>query len=293
MKHSIKIPGLVLFALGATVALAADDVPVKLELTTQDDDLRAGGEVAFALRMFDGTEQSTVIVRGERLPDRTTTTYSVAPKPPYKWSDVKDWGIHARPHPGDGLALQPDHWKVYAVLRGLGTNCERNTDMLDACFGPRNAALYFEGDTTKWQPLDAVLGKCRSDSQCNNDNFCGTGGKRLARCAPTNAAADRHGCLRLPAPQSVCLANETCNEQQDRCIAQGCENPDADQDGHARIACGGDDCDDNDPNRFPGHAEVCDGNGHDEDCNLTTVGKRDVDGDGFIDAACWNADGPS
>ena len=40
---------------------------------------------------------------------------------------------------------------------------------------------------------------------------------------------------------------------------------DADGDGHARVACGGDDCDDNDPTIYTGAPELCDGK--DNDCN--------------------------
>ena len=63
---------------------------------------------------------------------------------------------------------------------------------------------------------------------------------------------------------------------------------DADGDGSVALACGGADCDDTDANRYPGNVEVCDNVGHDEDCDYTTFGTRDADGDGFIDEACVN-----
>ena len=50
--------------------------------------------------------------------------------------------------------------------------------------------------------------------------------------------------------------------------------------------CGGNDCDDRDPNRFPGNPEVCDPRGIDEDCDPKTVGEVDKDGDGFISSLC-------
>ncbi|HEU4616368.1 MAG TPA: putative metal-binding motif-containing protein [Kofleriaceae bacterium] len=68
-----------------------------------------------------------------------------------------------------------------------------------------------------------------------------------------------------------------------------CSVPDHDGDGFYSIECGGDDCDDDDANRFAGNVEICDEVGHDEDCDPTTVGRRDADGDGYVDAACWNA----
>ena len=66
-------------------------------------------------------------------------------------------------------------------------------------------------------------------------------------------------------------------------------NWDVDGDGHISVECeGGDDCDDADAARFPGNPEVCDAYGHDEDCNPTTYGATDADGDGFIDQNCFN-----
>ncbi|MCZ7685199.1 MAG: putative metal-binding motif-containing protein [Sandaracinaceae bacterium] len=66
---------------------------------------------------------------------------------------------------------------------------------------------------------------------------------------------------------------------------------DADGDGHDSVACGGNDCDDADANRFPGNIEVC--NTVDEDCDATTLGgprDADADGDGFVDERCCNPD---
>src|SRR5262249_35775087 len=42
--------------------------------------------------------------------------------------------------------------------------------------------------------------------------------------------------------------------------------------------------------RAPGHTEVCDVAGADEDCNPATFGLRDLDGDGETDATCCNTD---
>jgi len=63
---------------------------------------------------------------------------------------------------------------------------------------------------------------------------------------------------------------------------------DADGDGHASYADGGDDCDDSDPDRYPGNVEVCDVLAHDEDCDYSTGGFLDADGDGFGSDWCYN-----
>lgn len=65
---------------------------------------------------------------------------------------------------------------------------------------------------------------------------------------------------------------------------------DKDGDGAVAATCGGTDCDDNDPGRHPGRIEVCDPNHIDEDCDPSTCGARDVDGDGHIDINCYNID---
>ncbi|MBX3249919.1 MAG: hypothetical protein KF901_22265 [Myxococcales bacterium] len=62
---------------------------------------------------------------------------------------------------------------------------------------------------------------------------------------------------------------------------------DRDGDGVPSVACGGDDCDDDDPDRFPGNPERCDD--RDQDCDPCTVGDRDDDLDGFLSRACSNA----
>ncbi len=66
---------------------------------------------------------------------------------------------------------------------------------------------------------------------------------------------------------------------------------DFDNDGHTAERFGGDDCDDEDANRYPGNPEVGDTEGHDEDCNPTTIG-ADRDGDGYVSDQYWN-DHPS
>ena len=97
-----------------------------------------------------------------------------------------------------------------------------------------------------------------------------------------------------------CEEDTDCRDSRactlDRCVDGECRHTprDADGDGALDADClegddpRYDDCDDNDPNRYPGNAEVCDEDGHDEDCNPETFGHRDADGDGDVDRACYN-----
>lgn len=72
--------------------------------------------------------------------------------------------------------------------------------------------------------------------------------------------------------------------------ATGCANPDWDGDGADSPECGGTDCNDGDGRRTPGGVEICDRDNIDEDCDITTHGVRDADGDGSSDIACCNVD---
>ncbi|MBO6935970.1 MAG: putative metal-binding motif-containing protein [Deltaproteobacteria bacterium] len=123
---------------------------------------------------------------------------------------------------------------------------------------------------------------CTDDAQCDDGVFC----NGSETCSPTSAGASSLGCV---AGLSPCPANEACIETMATCD-DSCAMPDGDGDGIDRVECGGNDCDDMDPDRFPGNVEICD-SGHDEDCDLNTVGTLDRDRDGFIDARCSNDDG--
>lgn len=118
---------------------------------------------------------------------------------------------------------------------------------------------------------------CAAARDCDNGMFCD--GEET--CNPGGAGAGPDGCV----PGTPPCAVAACDESSDSC---SCAVADMDGDGRNSIACGGDDCDDTDENRFPGNEEVCDAEGHDEDCVETTVGNTDVDMDTFIDAACCN-----
>lgn len=138
------------------------------------------------------------------------------------------------------------------------------------------------GGGTDTAPPD-VGDVCSSDEACDDGLFC----NGTEACLPDSPAADALGCVRGDNP---CLEGQRCDADALECRSLCSVIADADGDGVDAIACGGADCDDTNPNRFPGNAEICDEAGVDEDCDPTTFGERDRDGDGFIDAACCNGD---
>ena len=120
---------------------------------------------------------------------------------------------------------------------------------------------------------------CSSDSDCDDGLYC----NGEESCNPEHAEATADGCVAAVPPCAQ------CNEETNSCEGE-CANGDQDGDGHLSQECGGNDCDDNDPLRFPGATEICDPDNRDEDCDPTTAGFRDADGDGYSDARCCNVD---
>ncbi|MFT3836581.1 MAG: putative metal-binding motif-containing protein [Myxococcaceae bacterium] len=130
--------------------------------------------------------------------------------------------------------------------------------------------------------LGACGSDCKTDDDCDDTLFCN--GKEacvLGKCtkpAPVNC------------DDGIACTIDTCSEE-----LLGCRHraPDVDGDTFGDRNCVnsantplGDDCDDNDPLRYPGNPEIC--NDHDEDCDPSTVGSLDKDNDGYISSICTN-----
>ncbi len=152
--------------------------------------------------------------------------------------------------------------------------------LLGACSSEAPHVTVDAGDTA-----DAAgprqMEQCTRDRDCSDDVFC----NGVEVCAP-GAGADERGCRAATEP--ACLASQRCDERAAKCTTE-CElTGDADGDGARAAECGGDDCNDADGRRYPGNTEVCDREDHDEDCDPSTFGYRDVDHDGYPDALCCN-----
>lgn len=114
---------------------------------------------------------------------------------------------------------------------------------------------------------------------CDDGLYC----NGAERCDPSAESADEAGCVRGAPP----CGESACDDVADACDVD-CAIPDADGDGDPALACGGGDCNDADPRVSSTRTEVCDEENLDEDCDPGTVGGRDLDGDGSIDARCCN-----
>jgi alpha-tubulin suppressor-like RCC1 family protein len=136
-----------------------------------------------------------------------------------------------------------------------------------------------------------VAQTCASDADCDASRFCA--GAEI--CVEINAKTGIGYCHAAPVPP---CAPEDCNEASRTCDClgsrEGCDvRGDCDNDGAYVPYCAQEraeleDCDDNDPERYPNKLEVCDDEHRDEDCNDSTYGKRDQDDDGHTDEDCAN-----
>lgn len=180
--------------------------------------------------------------------------------------------------PADGPAFRNASCRAPRASCSTAPNAEERAICLEVL--PTLGGLLKPAATA---PAPVVI--CTSNPRmCDDGLFC----NGVEGCMPGGPGADARGCI--PSGQPACAKNQTCNETTDTC-AWTC--PDEDGDGHRAASCGGDDCDDRDPNRFPGNPEVCDARGHDEDCNPCTIASSTVrdgdrDGDGFVSRGCQN-----
>ncbi len=128
-------------------------------------------------------------------------------------------------------------------------------------------------------------------------------GKTPTRIRPTKVAPPKTKTIKTPigvkrttvgVPYSV--PNRTIPLQHQNYLSRfEPGTPDLDGDGQRAvqdidaILGGGRDCDDKNPNRYVNNTEVADFQGNDEDCDPSTIGKMDRDGDGYTDWRVWNA----
>ncbi len=247
----------------ATMAMASDRYSViEIMVTTGNDDLRENSRAEIVIRMQDGRELRQLLHRaGERLADRTQKNTSLNFAPAIALNALDTVSVVWTRDGGD-VIKRPDEWEM-AELR-LSVRNARN-EVTTFFVAPRRK--FVESGTFVLDNMSRTSGAaiCTSDRECDDGRFC-TG---VERCAPGSTNADARGCVASRNP--VCSSGLICDEELNRCKAStACV--DNDGDGVTAMHCGGSDCDDNDPNRYPGNVEIWDTRNHDEDCVAETTG---------------------
>jgi hypothetical protein len=98
---------------------------------------------------------------------------------------------------------------------------------------------------------------CVSSSECDDGVYCNGYERCVAgRCMPP---------LEGPCDSHSSCVKDSCEEATKKCTHVTVTTIDADGDGHASLACGGDDCNDKDGTIYKGAPELCDLK--DNDCN--------------------------
>lgn len=243
-----------------------DDLKVQLRLG--GDGIRGGGQILLVFDMNDGRKRRFDLNRTrEEWPGGATKIIEVNVIPPVLYRDIQRIGIEFHGSQGDFTQTQDDFDLAHLQVESRATSSTSPiVNGSRVTVFSREVNTRFEDDQTQWfggvRPQVAVEGICAADSDCDDGRYC----NGVERCAPSNANADPRGCLVGPLP---CPAYQHCNESR-----QQCDVPCVDQDGDGFDAayCGGNDCDDTDPNRYPGNVEVADAADHDEDCDLNTHG---------------------
>lgn len=191
-----------------------------------------------------------------------------------------------RDRPGLTLRLVGDHLR--GDVKTLTITPQRDKRCLGACL------TKFRLFTTSLRELK-VTGTSKNVITFTVANYAKETNFPNERCSPP-AAGQRQTCVRtggmfeydfLKGPFAVVYARE--DGARALATIPGRLYAPADKDGDGVDVRS--DCDDNDPNRFPGNPEIPDMEGHDEDCDLRTFGELDRDGDGFTDMRVFNEGG--
>ena len=133
-------------------------------------------------------------------------------------------------------------------------------------------------------PADAIIADANQDRSALHERLFAEEQERRRR-ADEEAASQMHF-IQTAQARANTLVSTPAEDRQLTCES----NPDADGDGVIDAACGGADCDDRNPNRYPGNTEVADEFHVDEDCDPSTFGNVDNDGDGYFSAYYCNGD---
>ena len=193
-----------------------------------------------------------------------------------------DWIDRCDPACGPGRTLV--HWAVFEPLGetrcdGVDNDCDGSIDEGCDDDGDRHCddsmTLYYNNNAC---PQTAFTGNGMAGDDCNDDPATGT---NIYTGASENCAdAIDQDCDGQPAcGDPDCAANPICNP---------CNNADSDGYDDCNIGDPGDDgkavdCNDNDPNIYPGNLETCDNK--DNNCSGTTDEGCDDDNDDYCDSS--------
>ena len=236
------------------------------------DDIRGGSQLLLLFKLRNGQIRKFDLNRTrEAWPGGHRKRIDVTVIPSIRYADVVEWGLEWHGSQGDLIQEQDDTDIGRVVVNSRATRSP-NARYLGAVkvinFGELSSesGVRLENDQIRWMgginPQVELMEICTNDRDCDDGQYC----NGPERCQPGSPSADLRGCLGGISP---CRHGEFCRE-----LAQRCEMPceDRDGDGHTAVHCGGDDCDDNDANRFPGNVEIQDAQDHDEDCDVNTHG---------------------
>jgi hypothetical protein len=202
------------------------------------------------------------------------------------------------------------------VCDGLDTDCDGLADNLDND-GDGYAPVSCGGSDCDDEDPEAFPGNneiCdHRDNNCdgrvdegftyvegypdNDQDGIGAGASRLdcpGVVSPLDGDCDDHNSDNFPGNGEICdHADNNCDGRVDEGFTYVSRYPDNDQDGYgagpAELMCAAagsmnvDDCDDSDPNNFPGNPEICDGRDNDCDAAVDEELSADLDGDGHYD----------